>query len=201
MKFNFLAKVRAFHLSAMLLLVLFASVPGYASPITYSVNRTVGTGSVTGFIETDGTLGVLSPSNIVNWSLSLFAPTSSPTTYVLDGPLSGNNSSVYMAGSDTTASATQLMFNFSGIDNGYLLFQYGVGIHDGFHYYCDATFSGICLSGETDAPQYYTSGQVATPSGNVVIGTATAVPEPGSLAMLATGVLAAAGAFRRKTKA
>jgi len=199
MKLTFPGKVRALYLSAALVLVLFASVLGYANTITYSVNRTVGTGSVTGFIETDGTLGVLGPSNIVDWSLALYAPTSSPTTFDLYGPLSGNNSGVYMAGSDTTASTTQLLFNFSGSDNGYLLFQSGP--HDGYHYYCDATFSGICLQGETDAPQYFTSGQTTTPSGNVVIGTASAVPEPASLALLGSGILAAAGAVRRRFKA
>lgn len=199
MKHRFPGKVCVFRLCVALLVVLFASVLGSASNITYNVSRTIGTGSVTGFIETDGTVGVLGLSNFVDWSLTLFAPTSSPTTYSLFGPLSGNNSSVYMAGSDTTASATQLLFNFSGSDNGYLLFQYGVGIHDGLHYYCDATFSGICLQGETDAPQYYTSGQTTTPSGNVVIG--TAVPEPASLALLGSGIVAAAGAFHRKFKA
>lgn len=199
MKLKFPGQLRPLQVSAILALVLFATVSGYAGTITYNVNRTVGTGTVTGFIKTDGTLGVLGVSNIVDWSLGLYAPTSSPTTYDLFGPLSGNNSSVYVQGSDTTASTTQLLFNFSGTDNGYLLFQYGVGIHDGFHYYCDATFYGICVNGETDAPQYYTSGQGTTPSGNVVIG--TAVPELGSLALLGSGILAAAGAVRRRFRA
>lgn len=198
MKLKFPSYMRAFGVCAALVVVLFASVCGSASSITYTVNRTVGTGSVTGFIVTDGTLGVLSQSNIVNWSLSLYVPTSSPTNYSLNGPSSGNDSSVYLQGIDTTASATTLWFDFSGLDFGYLLFQYGVGIHDGYHYYCDATFSGICLQGETDAPQYYTSGQTTTPSGNVVIG--TAVPEPGSLALLGSGILAAAGAVRRRLR-
>jgi hypothetical protein len=199
LRFEFPSPRRTRHVVAILALVLLAAVAGYAGNITYNVNRTVGAGTVTGVIQTDGTLGVLSASNIVDWSLALYAPTSSPTTYNLYGPASGNNSSVYVQGSDTTASTTQLLFNFSGTDNGYLLFQYGVGVHDGFHYYCDATFYGICVNGETDAPQYYTSGQGTTPSGNVVIG--TAVPELGSLALLGSGILAAAGAVRRRFRA
>lgn len=140
--------------------------------------------SLTGFIETDGNTGVLGAGDFVDWSLLLNDGTN---TYNLYGPLSGNNSSVYVSGIDTTATMTQLLFNFSGTDNGYLLFQYGVGIHDGFHYYCDATFSGICLAGETVAPAYYTQGQNVSRSGDVVIGTAT-VPEPGTCGLMLTGL-------------
>jgi hypothetical protein len=164
--------------------VLFGTLVCNASPITYDVSRTIGIGSLTGFIETDGNLGVLGVGDFVDWSLLLNDGTN---TYNLYGPLSGNNSSVYVSGSDVTATMTQLLFNFSGTDNGYLLFQYGVGIHDGFHYYCDATFSGICLAGETVAPAYYTQGQNVSRSGDVVIGTA-AVPEPGTYGLMLTGL-------------
>jgi hypothetical protein len=50
------------------LLIGAASICG-ASPITYSVNQTVGAGSVSGFIETDGTIGTLTTANILNWNL------------------------------------------------------------------------------------------------------------------------------------
>jgi hypothetical protein len=39
--------------------------------ITYSVKLTFGAGSAVGTITTDGTIGVLTPSNIVNWNLTL----------------------------------------------------------------------------------------------------------------------------------
>jgi hypothetical protein len=177
-------KSQGLHLIVAVLVVLLGAVVSDASPITYDVSRTIGIGSVTGFIETDGTLGVLGAGDFVDWSLFLNDGTN---TYNLYGPLSGNNSSVYVSGSDVTASATQLLFNFSGTDNGYLLFQYGVGIHDGFHYYCDATFSGICLAGETVAPAYYTQGQNVSRTGDVVIGTA-AVPEPATCGLMLTGL-------------
>jgi PEP-CTERM motif len=183
------------HLIVALIVMLLGAVVCSASPITYDVNRTIGIGSVTGFIETDGTTGVLGAGDFVDWSLLLNDGTN---TYNLYGPLSGSNSSVYVQGSDVTASATQLLFNFSGTDNGYFLFQYGVGIHDGYHYYCDATFSGICLAGETVAPAYYTQGQTASRSGNVVIGTvASTVPEPGTYSLMLTGL----GLLMRKRRA
>jgi hypothetical protein len=167
-----------------LIVLLLGAVVSNASPITYDVSRTIGIGSLTGFIETDGTIGVLAAGDFLDWSLLLNDGTN---TYNLYGPLSGNNSSVYVSGSDVTATATQLLFNFSGTDNGYFLFQYGVGIHDGYHYYCDATFSGICLAGETVAPAYYTQGQNVSRSGDVVIGT-TAVPEPDTCGFMLTGL-------------
>jgi len=42
-----------------------------SADITYDVDQTVGIGSVKGFIETDGTTGVLGASNILNWNLLL----------------------------------------------------------------------------------------------------------------------------------
>jgi len=195
MKLKFSGKKLGRYLSFALFVTVLGAVVCNASPITYNVDRTVGSGTVTGFIQTDGTLGVLNPGNILNWSLALVVGVDS---YNLYGPSSGNNSSVYGSGVDTTATPTLLLFNFSGTDNGYFLFQYGVGIHNGYHYYCDATFSGICLQGETDAPAYFGAGQTTTPSGNVVIGTASAVPEPGTMLLMGSGLIGAIGAVRRK---
>src|SRR5580700_10349958 len=62
-----------------------------ASSITYNVNLTIGTGSATGFITTDGTIGALSAADITNFDLIINDGTASMT---LLGPLSGNNSYV-----------------------------------------------------------------------------------------------------------
>jgi len=164
--------------------ILFTPILCCASPIFYSVNRTVGIGTVTGFIETDGTLGVLSAANMVDWSISLVVGSDH---YDLFGPLSGNNSTAYVQGVDLTANPTQILFNFDG-NLGFFLLQYGVGIHDGFHYYCDANYNGICLPGETDSPEYFLNGQTVPRSGDVVIAGPESVPEPGSCGLLLTGL-------------
>jgi hypothetical protein len=63
----------------------------------YDVSLTVGTGNVTGFIQTDGTSGQLSTSNIVDWNLLLSAGTSTVDTA---------NSSVSLLGSGAGFTAT-----------------------------------------------------------------------------------------------
>ena len=153
-------------LFAMLLMVGVAT----ASPITYSVNRTIGTGSVTGTIQTDGTIGALTAANITDWNLTL---NDGISTFILTGPLSGNNSHVFTTGNDVSATASALSFNFSGVDNGYFLFQVSFG--SGQHYYCTATSAGVCSAGERVVPQSL-PGQLATPSGTVAIGVAGGPP-------------------------
>lgn len=183
------------HLIFTLVVMLLGVVVCNASPITYNINRTIGVGSVTGFIETDGTLGGLTSANLVDWSLVLNDGTN---TFNLYGPLSGNNSVVYTLGSDVSASTTQLLSNFSGTDNGLLLFQQGLFM--GNHYYCAATQLGDCLGpGETVAPIGFAGHQFVIQSGNVVIGTAgSPVPESGTLIMFGSGVVGLAGILRRR---
>lgn len=186
MQLKFPGKTMGRYLAFTVVVMLFGVVVANASPITYSVNRTIGIGSVTGFIETDGTLGGLTAANVVDWSLLLNDGTS---TYTITGPLSGSNSVVYSQGADVTASATQLLFNFSGVDNGIFLFQQG--LFSGTHYYCDATQTGACFAGETVVPiSVFSSYQNAPRSGDVVIGTAggSAVPEPGTYGLMLTGL-------------
>ena len=158
-------------------------------------DRSVGLATVIGFVETDGTLGVLGAANFIDWNLLLQDGSS---TYDLLGPLSGNNSSAYVQGSDLSATATQLLFNFSGTDNGYFLIQYGFGAHDGLHYYCDSTFSDICLTGEAVAPDFFTQGQTVSRSGEVVIG--SMVPEPSSLLLFGSSILGLLGAIPANRK-
>jgi hypothetical protein len=104
----------------LLLLLLGASSPGRAGDITYFVDLAIGGGGVTGEITTDGTVGIIGDDNIVDWDLLLADGTN---TASLLGPLSGANSEVVTypynsgAGIALSATATELLFNFSATDN------------------------------------------------------------------------------------
>ena len=187
---------------ALALLLLTASLAS-ASNITYNVNRLIGAGgTVTGFIQTDGTIGSLTSANITDWSIVLYTP--GQGSFSLFGPSSGNNSVAWSTGADLSATATQLLFNFSGSDFGVFVLQQG--LFSGFHYYCSGTQqaqnNGYCTQGESVTPiSVYQSGWLSmSESGNVAIGTAAnnTTPEPGSLALLGSGIVAAAGMLRRK---
>jgi hypothetical protein len=89
--------------------------------ITYGVNLTVGAGGITGTITTDGeTSNPLATSDIVDWNLVISDGTN---TFDLEGPLSGNNSTADVGGSDLTETSTQLSFDFSATDGGGFIIQ------------------------------------------------------------------------------
>lgn len=162
-----------------------------ATPITYDVNQTIGAGGVVGTIETDGTIGTLGNGNFLAWDLTLNGVGASFHITQAD-------SVVHVVGSDTTATAADLFFNYSGADDGYLLFQQG--LFSGMHYWCNATSLGTCFQGATVVPEAFNSpsAQNEPRVGNQLIATAAAnVPEPGSLALLGAA-LAGMGLARRR---
>jgi hypothetical protein len=164
--------------------------PCSATPITYTVGQAIGLGGVTGTVQTNGTTGVLSASDIVGWNLEL---TGVGAAFNLTSPAS----SVFLVGGDLTATATDLYFNFSASDGGYVLFQ--LVPFSGTQYYCDqALGGGPCLQGASVVPQYYTdpSAQIVPEGGNQVIATAAAdpVPEPMTLVLFGAGLLGLGGA-------
>jgi|ERR1017187_5664391 hypothetical protein len=169
---------------ALLLSVVLCS----AATITYDVNQTVGAGGVTGFVETDGTIGVLSASNILDWNLVVNEGNTNPTFDIL-GPLSGSNSVVGVVGTDLSATATQLLFNFSGTDSGYALFQHP-SLFAGSDFWClssaDQGCSIVPPGGEVVKACCVNVGESL--SGTDVIASASGVPEPSTLSFLGLGM-------------
>lgn len=178
--------------------VLMVPAAAGAADITYYMNDAVGSGGVEGWITTDGTLGTLSVGDIVSWELDV---TSNNFTW----PVDVRNSQVYVVGSDLTATSTELFFNFSGADSGYLWF------HDAPLQWEPAPFACFVSA---SANQCYTSGGISVSSigplpgyanptvpvtGTVAIAGPT--PEPATWAMMLVGFGLAGGAMRWRRSA
>src|SRR3974390_853371 len=111
---------KPYALSA-LLAVAALSGAATAADITYAVARSIGAGTVTGTITTDGQIGVLAQSDIVSWTLTLTDPNlvgGSPDTIS-----SASAAQTAVGGQDLVASARQITFNFDSADFGGAIFQ------------------------------------------------------------------------------
>jgi len=176
-----------------------------AANVAYNVDLTVGAGSVTGTITTDGNTGTLGTSDIVDWSLLL---NNGSSTFTLHGPLSGNNSGDLLVGSDLTATISGLFFNFVSSDDGQLLFQ-NPETGSGQNYICFADTNGNCDNVFSAVSLCLTGcpgNNIETAeSGTVEIASAgsTGVPEPSTLTLLSLGVGAFLtwGSSRRRDRA
>lgn len=174
--------------------VTFTVYPAGADPITYASVRSVGEGIVDLSITTDGTRGVLTTSNLVDWLVTV---TWMGTSFTIRGPQAGNNSQAWIAGTALSATAQRLTFNFSAPGVNFALFQ-SPGTGSGGTFYCAQTAqcSGAGLPGESLTPfpppdSGFTPTTDSFLAGRVVLATATPtpVPEPTSIALLAAGML------------
>jgi hypothetical protein len=199
----------------------FANVhSAFAASITYTMDQSItgyipvlslfpnlgpdaGTGTITGTITTDGKLGILSAADVVNWNLELTTQTpSGATTY----DLAYTSPGVEVSGQSLTATATALMFDFSGPAGDLFLLQTSLN-NNGLNYYCVATSTGTCFAGITDAPQSVWDGTGVvdqTVSGNQIIAIAssneinpTPLPATWTLMLGALGAIASL-LYRRK---
>ena len=166
-----------------------------AANITYLVDDYVGTfGHLTGTVVTDGTTGVLGASNFLSWTLNVQGNGANDV-------LTNLNSGVYIGGSSTTATATNILFDFTNTSPSYLLFQ--KSFSSGNSYVCAASTpfaSTPCYQGASLVPESYTSpsSQYSLPTGNVIVASVSgAVPEPASWALMIGGFGLAGAAMRR----
>jgi hypothetical protein len=155
------------------------------------------TDTVDGSITTDGTIGVLTASNILSWNLDLTDHLNAAN----DVDLTNTNSFIdTFFGSSLSATATGLFFNYSAAG------EFGIQ-EDGFytsgeHYFCFSTGTADCLAGETITPgNVFLDGVVATGSAEP-IGTQplnqSSVPEPSSYGLMLAGLLGVGGGLKRR---
>jgi len=181
-----------YFLAAILLTICATSA---SASIIYNVNRTIDAGSVTGFIETDGTLGTLSTANITSWILTITAPNiGGGTPSVIDSTSVTSDSQIN--GNVVTATSSQLLFDFSpgatGLfilqDHDFWCLEIGdtcTGAGDGEHIgYPDGSGGGVAAAAQT-----------ALYSGSTVI--ATVVPVPAAAWLFGSGLACLFGTARR----
>jgi hypothetical protein len=184
------------------IVTLLASVAANAS-IIYNVDRIIGDGTVTGFIETDGTLGVLGSGNITDWTLTLTAPNLylGPTD-VID--IADTAAAAQVVGTAVTATSTQLLFDFSLSGEHYALFIGGTPEQNSW---CLETAAGNCtgngigehISWDENNP-FGNPGaaQSVAHTGLVVFAEVQTVPVPAAAWLFGSGLLGLVGMARRK---
>jgi hypothetical protein len=177
-------------------------LPVFAATV-YNVNLSIGTGTVTGTVTTDGNTGTLTDLDFTNWDLTIKDGATSAT---LLGPGFGaaDNSFDQMNGSSVSATASNITFNFSGSAgaNAYFFFENLTGPAD---FVCfgpggGGLFGGVCASGQNGNVEAFEINGGDNQS-ILLTGTQTiaATPLPAALPLFATG-LGVAGLLARRRK-
>jgi hypothetical protein len=151
----------------------------------YNFNVTIGPATAAGDIITDGTLGTLSAGDILDWDITL---SDSVNTVVLTGPLSGNGSFFAMSSPSLSATANQLLFNFSTTGD-YAYFETGSTI------LCFSNDFSACGSVLGDESVQIVSGIHLDDLFGVQAIAEASTPEPGCALLVAGGL---AGLWLRK---
>jgi hypothetical protein len=177
---------------------LLAPAAASAQNITYSVNRTIGNGTVVGSLVTDGTIGLLNGANILNWSVTLTSPNllAPGGVEVISGVGAGVS-----ATSALTASATELTFDF-GVANAFFFLQ-----GPSNNAWCMTSGPTSCNGEPTPSEGIFFGignnwAEVISPTGVQTIATAVAqVPEPATASLLLFAVAGLGVAARRRSRA
>ena len=154
----------------------------FATPLTYNVDYSVAGNQVSGFIETDGTIGSLSSSNLVNYEFEY-----------LSTSLAKSNTPIANIGS-LNATALDIYVDFNAGNTVFAGNGRQVGFFSGGQFF-DA---GYNLVYNGDVAEQVASGSTLT------IATVSAVPLPSSAPMFGAALLAlgAVGySLKRKGKA
>lgn len=167
------------------------AAPSVASAAVYVGSYSVGGGTLQLSITTDDTTGVLSQSNITDFS---FTMSNAGGTVTMN---SANAANTYFSGTALSATATDLYFDFSGI--GHIQWdQFGNGFSNAF---ClDTPGAAFTCIGSPPSINIYVNGSLdySQPQGSYLLGSvAGAIPEPGAWAMLILGFLGIGSAMRR----
>jgi MYXO-CTERM domain-containing protein len=174
---------------------LAGGVGAYASPITYDVDQSIGSGSVVGTIETDGVTGVLNVSDILSYDLVLTGAGG------VTNELTNTNSAFTNFGSDVTATSQAILYDYNAEDAGYLSVQQNGYLYSGYYYWCNAAAGDFaCAEGASVVPGSYAdpSAQYEPRTGVQSIATAvSSAPEPSAWALMIAG-LGAIGLLLRR---
>ena len=189
---------KAWHqLGNMLVIFFIAQMPLQSLAITYDVNRVIDNnrGTVSGFIETDGTIGPLFAPNFINWNLRL-----NDGTKIFN--LLQANSTITVTGNTTIASAKEIQFDFSGdqarieiINPSSASPQNGWALVGNFGGLVPDKIEEICFLCSSTNPAFITEHR----SGIIKFASVTnqspnpAIPEPSTALLLLTGLAGLAG--------
>jgi hypothetical protein len=170
------------YLAVVALVLGFA---GTSMATVYYLDEKIGPGEASGFIQTDGTLGIVGPSNITDWNILINY--GSKTFDLLS-----SNSQLLDTGNGLTATATDLLFDFSA-PPAYLQFQNPV-LNSGINVLCYNGSVGGCILHQGSVAFGTTGPFLSAPeTGDLVIASTTppvTAREPSTIAVFGIGLLA-----------
>lgn len=173
------------------LIAVFTSISTLLAPTTdaanivYDINRTIGSNEIIGYIETDGSLGSIGTTAVVDWNLAIFGffgPTSET--------MNPTDSDLIFFGVGFYATATELVFNFNQFDSIGFIGYTGAR-------WCLGGVDSNCGSPSTEILQTSFVIEAESRAGSEVIGIAS-VPSPAAPWLFGSGLLGLVGAARRK---